>query len=87
MNKKWCILIGFKAENLKEIIPVINKLKKKFPEQRYNVMNSNFPQFDFILSCFAETKDQAHQIGLALTRKHLPQFKLLYWLKQVDEIG
>lgn len=81
---KWNILIGFKAEQLKEISPIVEQLQTKYPAQEWNIMNSKFPQYDFILTGFAETRDEAHQIGLAVVRKHLPShLNLLYWLKEV----
>ena len=82
---KWAILIGFKAEHLKDITPIVERLKKEYPEQGYNIMNSRFPQYDFILVCFAENRDKAHKIGLVLTKKILPQkLNLLYWIKEVN---
>ncbi len=82
---KWNILIGFKAEQLKEISPIIEKLKEDFPEQEWNCLNSKFPQYDFILCGFAEDRDKAHQIGLAVVRKHLPaHLNLFYWVKEIN---
>ena len=81
---KWTILIGFKGEHLKEIAPIVERLKKEYPEQEYNIMNSKFPQYDFILVCFADDRDSAHKIGLALVRKELPaHLNLLYWIKEI----
>ena len=49
------------------------------------MMNSKFPVYDFILCGFAEDRDKAHQIGLAVVRKHMPQhLELLYWVKEVN---
>lgn len=82
---KWVVLIGFKAEHLQEIAPIVDKLKAQYPDQEYNVMNSKFPQYDFILTCFAENRDQAHKIGLALVKQELPaHLNLLYWVKEVN---
>lgn len=82
---KYCILIGFKGEHLKEITPVVERLKKEYPDQKYNIMNSRFPQYDFILVCFAEDRDSAHKIGMALVKKELPQhLNLLYWIKEIN---
>lgn len=82
---EWCILIGFKGEHLKEITPIVERLKKEYPEQKYNVMNSRFKQYDFILVCFAEDRDSAHKIGMALVKKELPQhLNLLYWIKEIN---
>jgi len=81
---RWAVLVGFRGENLKEIAPIVEKLKKKYPGQEFNVMNSKFPQYDFILCGFADDRDQAHKIGLALVRKHLPpRLNLTYWIKEV----
>lgn len=81
---KYVVLIGFKGEHLKEITPIVERLKKEYPTQEYNIMNSKFPQYDFILVCFADDKDQAHKIGLALVKKELPaHLNLLYWIKEV----
>jgi len=46
-------------------------------------MNSKFPAYTFILCCFADNRDEAHKIGLALVKKELPQhLNLLYWVKE-----
>jgi hypothetical protein len=80
---KWVIMIGFKAEDLNRIAPIVQELSEMYPDQEYNIGNSRFPQYDFILFCFADGRDQAHQIGTALVRKHLPSdLKLLYWVKE-----
>ena len=82
---KMVVMIGFKAENLNEIAPVVDRLKKQYPEQEFNVMNSRFPQYDFILTCFAADRDKAHQIGMALVKKELPQhLGLMYWCKEIN---
>lgn len=84
---KWVVLIGFRGEHLTEIEPVLKSLKERFPEQGYNVMNSRFPAYTFLLTCFAETRDQAHKIGMALVKKELPaHLNLLYWVKEVSRI-
>lgn len=82
-KSKWVVLIGFKGEHLKEIAPIVEDLKQRYPDQGYNIMNSRFEAYDFILACFADNRDQAHQIGMALVKKELPQhLHLLYWVKQ-----
>ncbi|MBA7695021.1 hypothetical protein ES703_103638 [subsurface metagenome] len=81
---RWTILIGFKAENLKEIAPIVEKLQSDFPDQEWNILNSKFEQYNFLLCGFAETRDEAHKIGLAVVRKHMPpHLHLLYWIKEV----
>ncbi len=81
---KWVILSGFKAHYLKEIAPVVEKLKAEYPEQEWNVVNSKFPQYDFLLCGFAPDRDAAHKIGLAVVRKHMPEhLHLIYWIKEV----
>lgn len=81
---KWAIMIGFKGEHLREITAIVEGLKEEYPEQGYNIMNSKFKQYEFILVCFAEDRDSAHKIGCALVHKHLPQnLNLLYWIKEV----
>lgn len=83
-NGKWTILIGFKGEHLKDITPIVERLKKEYPEQGYNIMNSKFPQYAFILVCFADDRDSAHKIGMSLVKKQLPaSLNLLYWIKEV----
>lgn len=82
---KWCIMCGFKAEHLKELKPIIEKLQKDYPEQEWNCMNSKFDVYDFILCGFADDRDEAHQIGMALVKKHLPQkYNFYYWLKELN---
>jgi len=82
---KWCVLIGFKGEHLKELDPIIKRLREKYPKQEYNVMSSKFPQYDFILTCFAKDREEAHHIGLALIHKELPpHLGLLYWVKELS---
>lgn len=82
---KWVIMIGFKGEHLAEIEPIIQKLQEDYPDQEWNVMNSKFPQYKFILTGFAGDRDKAHQIGMAVVRKHMPQhLNLLYWIKEVN---
>lgn len=81
---RWAILAGFKAEHLKEIAPIVEKLKEDFPDQEWNIMNSKFDAYDFILCGFAEDRDEAHKIGLAVVRKHLPSsLNLFYWVKEI----
>ncbi len=82
---KWTILMGFKAENLKEIAPIVEKLKAEYPDQGWNVVNSRFEQYNFLLCGFADSRDEAHKIGLAVVRKHMPEsLHLLYWIKEIN---
>lgn len=82
---KWVIMVGFKAEHLKQIAPIVEKLKQKYPEQGYNIGNSKFDSYDFILFCFADSRDNAHKIGMAVVKKHLPQeLNLMYWIKEIN---
>ena len=82
---KWVVLIGFKGEDLPEIEPIVQRLKEKFPDQGYNIMNSRFESYTFILTCFADDRDKAHKIGTALVRRELPEhLHLLYWVKEVN---
>jgi len=77
--------MGFKAEHLKEIAPIVEKLQQEYPQQEWNTLNSKFKQYDFLLCGFAETRDEAHQIGLAVVRKHMPShLNLLYWTKEIN---
>lgn len=81
---EWVICIGFDGSALGEIMPIVERLKKEYPEQQYSIGNSRFPQYTFILFCRAETRDEAHRIGMALVKKHLPQhLHLLYWVKEI----
>jgi len=80
---EWIVCIGFKGEHLKEIDPIVETLKAQYPEQNYYIANSKFSQYTFILICRANTRDDAHKIGLALVKKHLPShLNLLYWVKE-----
>lgn len=82
---EWACCIGFMGEHLKEIAPIVEKLKKEFPEQKYHIYNSKFPQYTFLLVAFAEDRDSCHKIGMALVKKHLPsRFNLLYWCKEIN---
>lgn len=84
---EWVICIGFMGEHLKEIAPIVEKLKKEYPEQRYNIVNSKFPQYTFLLIAFAPDRDSAHKIGMALVKKELPaHLHLLYWLKEINSL-
>ncbi len=79
------MLCGFKGEALPEIEPIVESLKERYPDQGYNIMNSKFPAYTFILCCFADSRDEAHKIGLALVKKELPQhLNLLYWVKEAS---
>lgn len=81
---RWVIMCGFKAEHLKEIAPIVEELKAEFPSQEWNIMNSRFEVYDFILCGFADDRDSAHKIGLSLVRKHLPpHLNALYWVKEI----
>lgn len=83
---RFVILIGFKAEYLKDIGPVVEQLQTDYPEQEWNVVNSKFPQYNFLLCGFADSRDEAHQIGLAVVRKHMPEsLQLLYWIKEISQ--
>lgn len=84
---RWAICIGFMGENLKEIAPIVEDLKKRFPEQQFNILNSKFPQYTFLLIAFAPDRDSAHQIGMALVKKELPaHLHLLYWCKEINSL-
>ncbi|MBA7708653.1 hypothetical protein ES703_117556 [subsurface metagenome] len=85
---RFVILIGFKAENLKDIGPVVERLQADYPEQEWNVVNSKFKHYDFLLCGFADSRDEAHKIGLAVVRKHMPSsLQLLYWIKEIRKTG
>ncbi len=76
-------MIGFKGENLVEMEPIIKQLQADYPDTEWNCMNSKFPVYDFILTGFAGDRDSAHQIGMAVVKKHMPQhLNLLYWIKE-----
>lgn len=80
---KWVIMIGFRGEDLKRIAPIVEDLEREYPDQGYNIGNSKFPQYDYILFCFADGRDNAHRIGMSLVKKHLPQdLNLMYWVKE-----
>lgn len=80
---EWCVCIGFKGEHLKTIAPIVERLKKEYPKQKYRIYNSKFPQYTFLLVAFAEDRDQAHKIGMALVKKELPaHLNLCYWCKE-----
>jgi len=82
---KWVVMIGFKAQHLAELEPIIKSLKERYPQQGYNIMNSRFPAYDFILTCVADDRDKAHKIGTALVKRELPEhLHLLYWIKEVN---
>lgn len=84
---KWTVLVGFKGEHLKEIAPIVEKLKEEYPEQQWNVMNSKFKQYDFLLCGFADSRDEAHRIGLSAVKKYLPaHLSLLYWCKEIKSL-
>lgn len=84
---EWAICIGFRGEHLKEIEPVVERLKKKYPHQEFRIYNSKFPQYTFLLVTFAEDRDSAHKIGLALVKKELPQnLNLCYWCKEIKSL-
>lgn len=83
-NGKWVIMIGYKGEHLAEIKPIIKQLQSEYPTQEWNCMNSKFPIYDSILCGFTDNRDDAHKIGLAVVKKHMPaKFNLIYWLKKV----
>ena len=84
---EWAICIGFDGSALKEIEPIVDKLKKEYPDQKYRIYNSKFPQYTFLLVAFAPDRDSAHKIGMALVKKHLPaHLNLLYWCKEVKSV-
>jgi hypothetical protein len=85
---QWAVCIGFDGEHLAEIKPEVERLKKKYPQQEFRIYNSKFPQYTFLLVTFAEDRDKAHQIGLALVKKELPQhLNLLYWCKEIKSLA
>jgi len=82
---RWCIMCGFTAEHLEELSPIIEKLQEDYPKQEWNIMNSRFDIYDFILCGFADDRDEAHKIGMALVNKHLPsKFNFFYWIKEIN---
>ena len=81
---EWAVCIGFDGSMLKEVEPIVEKLKKKYPDQTFRIYNSKFPQYTFLLVTFAKDRDSAHKIGLALVRKELPKsLNLCYWVKEI----
>lgn len=84
---EWCVCIGFDGSALKEIAPIVEKLKKQYPKQKYRIYNSKFPQYTFLLVAFAEDRDQAHKIAMALVKKELPaHLNLCYWCKEMKSL-
>jgi hypothetical protein len=84
---EWAICIGFDGQHLAQITPEVERLKKQYPKQEFRIYNSKFPQYTFLLVTFAETRDQAHKIGLALVKKELPQsLNLCYWCKEIKSL-
>jgi len=84
---EWAVCIGFSGEHLAEITPEVERLRKKYPAQEFRIYNSKFPQYTFLLVTFADDRDQAHKIGLALVKKELPQhLNLLYWCKEIKSL-
>lgn len=82
---RWAIMVGLKGSQLHEVAPIVEKLKEDFPRQEWNIMNSKFPQYEFVLCGFADDRDEAHVIGTALVKKHLPKaLNLVYWVKEVN---
>lgn len=82
---RWTIMVGFRAQHLKEIGPIVERLKVDYPKQQWNVMNSKFEIYEFVLCGFADDRDEAHKIGLALVKKNLPkELNLIYWIKEVN---
>lgn len=85
---KWCILIGYEAKYEKDVTPVVEQLKNEYPEQQWNIMLSQFPQYDYILTGFASNRDEAHKIGLSAVKKYLPKFmNLTYWVKEISLVN
>jgi len=79
-------MVGFKAERLKTLKPIIEQLQSEFPSQEWNVMNSRFPKiYDFILCGFADSRDESHKIGLSVVRKYMkPEWNMTYWVKEIN---
>lgn len=77
----FMVLIGLKTAHLPLIHEKILNLSNKYPNQKYNVMPSNFKNADYVLVCFADTMDQAHKIGMALVKRELGIPGLLYEVK------
>jgi len=83
----WLIMIGFKTESLKDVAPVVERLKEDYPQQGWNIMGSKFPIYDHILCGVADNRDDAHKIGLSVVRKWMPpHLNLLYWIKEKNLI-
>jgi len=84
---QWAVCIGFGGEHLAEIAPIVERLKKQYPEQEFRIYNSKFPQYTFLLVTFAKDRDSAHKIGMALVRKELPlHLNLCYWCKEIKSL-
>jgi hypothetical protein len=84
---QWAVCIGFNGEHLAKIRPVVERLKKQYPDQEFRIYNSKFPQYTFLLVTFAKDRDSAHKIGLALVKKELPlELHLLYWCKEIKSL-
>ena len=84
---KYAILIGFRCEHLLEMEELLRELKEAYPDQEWNIMKSDFPQYDFILCGFAGNLDQAHRIGLKIVKGLKPHLRLLYWVKKIEKEG
>lgn len=73
-----CCCIGFKAEHLKRIAKVCKDIAKKDKTFRYQIYNSKFKAYDFILMVFCgggkEGADLAHKRGTWLVKKAFGDF-------------
>lgn len=88
--KDQCACIGFKGEMLEKIAKVCSDIAKKDSTFKYRILNSKFPQYDFLLVVFTgpgkEGANLAHKRATWLVKKAFPEFSLCYWVKYAKDV-
>lgn len=89
-KKDQCAIIGFKGEMLEKIAKVCSDIAKKDSTFKYRILNSKFPQYDFLLVLFTgpgkEGADLAHKRATWLVKKAFREYNLCYWVKYAKDV-
>ncbi|MEM1577926.1 MAG: hypothetical protein QXM27_02880 [Candidatus Pacearchaeota archaeon] len=75
--------IGFKEKDKERIEKVCKDTFEKDPSFKYRIFQSFFPKYDYILTVYSPTKDQAFKRGDWLVKKALKDLNLLFWVKKL----
>jgi hypothetical protein len=75
--------IGFNKKDLEKIEKICRDIFEKDPTFKYRIYQSFFKKYDFILTFFSTSRNQAHKRGTWFVKKAGIE-GLLYWVKKLE---